>query len=104
MSRNDSVMDRILTSRRVGFEPHENAAMDVQENNIKRASLMCTDCNPCDDQNGFVVCHGGQLSVVPFPTGQGGPWNVCIDIDPATSLPRILFPVNNPGVGQAKPE
>lgn len=87
--RNDSRIDLavIVFASPLGMHEHisinpTHAAESVtrmadsipQENGLNKSSC---DCNICGDENGFVICSGGFLQVVPFPVDPG-PWVVTV--------------------------
>lgn len=72
--------------------------------NTPKKTTGCSGCNPCSDENGIIICQGGFQTVVPFPTTGTGPWNVSVDIDPATGAPRIVFSNILSAPSPAKPD
>lgn len=46
--------------------------------------------NPCDDQNGMLLCWGGQQHNVPFPTS-GGPYMPVIAHNSQTGLMELQY-------------
>ena len=53
-------------------------------------NIRAVATNPCDDQNGVLLCWGGHVTSVPLPT-TGGPWMPVFAINSQTGLMELQF-------------
>lgn len=56
----------------------------------KDTSSIRAQVNPCDDQNGVILCWGGQQTNFPFPT-TGGPFAMVLALNSTTGLMELQF-------------
>lgn len=53
-------------------------------------NIRAVGTNPCDDQNGMLLCWGGHPTNKPFPTS-GGPWMPVVAYNSTTGLMELQW-------------